>query len=72
MLRGTRIGRLLDGWRGAARADVAALARLVATLSEVAWANRGHIAGIDLNPVLARPDGAYALDALIVDRPGMA
>jgi acyl-CoA synthetase (NDP forming) len=66
MLHGTRIGRLLAGWRGAPAADLDALARQIVVLSEVAWANRGRFAGIDLNPVLARPDGAYALDALIV------
>ncbi|GAB4036871.1 MAG: acetate--CoA ligase family protein [Rubrivivax sp.] len=66
MLRSTRLARLLDGWRGAARADVEALARQVVALSEVAWANRDRIDGIDLNPVLALPDGACAVDALIV------
>jgi hypothetical protein len=66
MLRSTRIGRLLAGYRGAAAADHAALARQIARLSQVAWASRERVAAIDLNPVLARPDGAFALDALIV------
>lgn len=66
MLASTRAGRLLDGWRGAPAADIDALAGQIATLSRIAWANRDHIAGIDLNPVLALPDGAYAVDALIV------
>lgn len=66
MLRSTRVGRLLAGYRGGVAADERALARLVAHLSQVAWASRDRVAAIDLNPVLARPDGAFALDALIV------
>jgi hypothetical protein len=61
----TRLGQMLRGFRGAPAADIGALARTVVRLSEIAHANREHIAGIDLNPVLARPDGAFALDALI-------
>jgi acyl-CoA synthetase (NDP forming) len=68
MLRGTRLARLLQGYRGARPADVDALARQIVSLSEVAWTNRGHIDSIDLNPVLALPEGAYALDALIVGK----
>ncbi len=66
MLQSTRVNTLLDGWRGAPRCDRDALARQVATLSQIAWASRERVAGIDLNPVLATPDGAWALDALIV------
>lgn len=66
MLGATRLGRLLAGFRGAAPADIDALAEQIAALSRVAWAHRARIAGIDLNPVIARPDGALAVDALIV------
>lgn len=66
MLRSTRAGRLLSGFRGAAPADEAALARQIARVSQIAWTHRQEIAAIDLNPILARPDGAFALDALIV------
>jgi hypothetical protein len=66
MLARTRIvGRLCEGYRGSSPVHLDALAEQIALLSEVAWANRAAVAGIDLNPVLARPDGAYALDALI-------
>jgi acyl-CoA synthetase (NDP forming) len=65
MLHATRLARLLQGFRGAPAADLDALVRQIVVLSEVAWANRGRIGGIDLNPILALPDGAYALDALI-------
>ena len=70
MWQGTRLGRLLAGYRGAAAADEAALARQVARLSQIAWAERARVAAIDLNPVLARPDGAWALDALLVTHGG--
>lgn len=65
LLRLTRAGRRCEGWRGAPAADLAAVAEQAALLSRIAWASRGRVAGIDLNPVLARPDGAFALDALI-------
>ncbi len=65
MLDATRIGRLLQGYRGAPPADLDALTALIARVSEIAADNCERVAGIDLNPVLARPDGAYALDALI-------
>jgi acyl-CoA synthetase (NDP forming) len=69
MLEGTRVGRLLSGFRGAPAADTRALAAQIATLSEIAWSNRARVAGIDLNPMLALPEGAYALDALIATHP---
>ena len=68
MLRDTRLWKLLSGYRGAPPADLLALAEQIATLSEIAWAQRGRIQGIDLNPVIALPDGAFAVDALIVTR----
>lgn len=70
MWQGTRLGRLLAGYRGGAAADEAVLARQVARLSQIAWAERARVAAIDLNPVLARPDGAWALDALLVTHGG--
>ena len=72
LIGATRVDALLRGWRGAAAADRPALARLVARLSELAWASRGRVTGIELNPVLARPDGAFALDALVVAAPAAA
>jgi hypothetical protein len=72
MLGGTRLARLLEGFRGAPRADTEALARQIVALSEIAWANRDRFDGIDLNPVLALPEGAYALDALIACKEGFA
>ena len=59
----TRVARLLAGHRGAPPCDVDALAVQIATLSRIAAASSATAAGIELNPVLASPTGAYALDA---------
>jgi succinyl-CoA synthetase beta subunit len=66
MLRSTRLARLLDGYRGAPPVDLPALAQQLARLSGIAWTNRARISAIELNPVVARPEGACAVDALVV------
>jgi acyl-CoA synthetase (NDP forming) len=66
MLRSMRLARLLDGFRGARPVDLPALARQLALLSEVAWSNRALVYAIELNPIVARPEGVCAVDALIV------
>jgi acetate---CoA ligase (ADP-forming) len=61
---------LLDGKRGAAPSDVAALAAALARFS-VMVADLGELAQeIDINPMLAGPKGCVALDALIVPAKG--
>ncbi|OJY47025.1 MAG: hypothetical protein BGP08_03190 [Rhizobiales bacterium 64-17] len=59
-----RSQKLLDGYRGAPAIDRAAVANIVARLSQVVAANPG-IVEIDLNPVIADGDGATVVDALI-------
>ncbi|MDO8703744.1 MAG: acetate--CoA ligase family protein [Sulfuricaulis sp.] len=56
---------VLNGVRGQPAADVGALARVLARLSVFAYERRGEVSEIDINPLLARPDGVFALDALI-------
>jgi acyl-CoA synthetase (NDP forming) len=58
---------LLDGVRGAPPSDVGALARMLSDLSRFAAANADVIESIDLNPVLAMPQGSgvVPLDALL-------
>ncbi len=68
MIDGLRMRPLLDGWRGAPAAEIDALCSLVAQVSQVLAAGRDWIAELDINPVIARPDGAFAVDALIVAR----
>jgi acyl-CoA synthetase (NDP forming) len=65
-----RSQRLLDGYRGQPAIDRAAVAAIMATLSAV-MAAHPDIAEVDLNPVIAWPDGAIVVDALVrVAAPG--
>ena len=61
---------LLRGFRGAPACDVAAVAELIGTLSQLVTAE-SRLREIDLNPVVAYPigQGALALDALILIDP---
>ena len=60
-----KVGRLLDGYRGAAPVHRPAIARAVAVVSRLALAWDG-LAALDVNPLLCTPDGVLALDALIL------
>ena len=57
---------LLQGARGAPPADLAALAEAISRLSLFAAFHEGSLASVELNPLMALPEGALALDALIV------
>lgn len=61
--------KLLQGARGAAPADIDALAEAIARLSAFAAAHAGEVASIDINPLRAGPAGVIALDALILRQP---
>ena len=67
MIRSIRGFPLLDGARGRPKADVAALADMLARLSAFAVAAGPRLASVDLNPVFALPagQGAFAADAVI-------
>ncbi len=68
MLERLRGFRLLQGFRGSPAADLDAVCETMARVSELAADFSDRIEEIDVNPVLARADGAVALDALIVLR----
>jgi acyl-CoA synthetase (NDP forming) len=70
MLAELRAAPLLNGFRGAAKADVAALAQLIAKLSTLACACRDQISEIEINPVLVHPEGqgVTIVDALVVGK----
>ncbi len=70
MLESLRGYRLLQGFRGSAPADLEAVCEAIARISEFAADHADRVEEIDVNPLLARPDGAVALDALIVLREG--
>ncbi len=67
MIRSIRGFPLLDGARGRAKADVAALAAMLARLSAFAVAAGPRLRAVDLNPVfaMAEGEGAFAADAVI-------
>jgi acetyltransferase len=70
MLAGLKAAPLLRGFRGAAKADVAALSQLISQVSRLAAAARDKISEIELNPVLVHPEGqgVTIVDALVVPR----
>lgn len=70
MLAGLKAAPLLKGFRGAAKADILALAELIADISALAARHAGEIAEIELNPVLVHPEGqgVTIVDALVVGR----
>jgi acetyltransferase len=70
MLDRLKAAPLLNGFRGAAKADVAALAQLIADISVLAARHATEIAEIELNPVLvhAEGQGVTIVDALVVGR----
>ncbi|HEY8336276.1 MAG TPA: acetate--CoA ligase family protein [Tardiphaga sp.] len=71
MLGELKAASLLDGFRGAPKADVPALAALIAQLSRIAASCKDDIAEIEINPVLvhALGDGVTIVDALVVPKP---
>ena len=65
MLDELRASALLHGYRGEPAVDLDAVCRLIVAVGQLA-AERSDIAEIDLNPVIAGPDGATIVDALVV------
>ncbi len=61
---------LLHGFRGAAKADVAALSKLISEVSALAARLRDHVSEMELNPVLvhAEGQGVTIVDALVVPK----
>ena len=68
MLAGLKAAPLLNGFRGAAKADVPALSQLIAQVSALAAQHAGEISEIEINPVLVHPEGqgVTIVDALVV------
>jgi acyl-CoA synthetase (NDP forming)/GNAT superfamily N-acetyltransferase len=68
LIHGVHAAPLLFGHRGAPPVDTAALADVLLRVSRLAG-DLPEVAELDLNPVLATPDGAQAVDARIRVRP---
>ena len=65
-LRRLRGYPLLQGYRGRPKADLDALARVIERFSVLCATIGPMFAAIDLNPVIAAPSGALAVDALFL------
>ena len=65
MMERTRIFRALQGVRGRAAVDVAALEQLLVRFSQLV-VTHPWIKEIDINPLIAAPEGLLALDARVV------
>lgn len=65
MISGIRAAEVLDGVRGRAPADHRALANMIERVSQLVT-DFPELTEVDLNPVLAREDGAIAVDARLV------
>jgi succinyl-CoA synthetase beta subunit len=68
MLDELKAAPLLNGFRGAAKADVPAAAELIAQLSQLAAQFASEVGEIELNPVLVHQagEGVTIVDALVV------
>ncbi len=68
MIREIKGHALLQGARGAPPCDIVALADALAALSRFAHARRADFSSVEINPLLALPEGrgALALDAVVL------
>jgi acyl-CoA synthetase (NDP forming) len=68
MLAELKAAPLLNGFRGAAKADTPALSQLIAQISVLAARHANEISEIEINPVLVHPigQGVTVVDALVV------
>lgn len=68
LLESLRVWPLLQGYRGAPAADINRLIEILVRLSYLV-ANHPEVGELDMNPVLASPEGVLVLDArVVVDR----
>ena len=65
MVDGLKGRPLLAGVRGSPPVDLDALLDAVMAVQRLALDHGRRIAELDVNPLLARPDGVVALDALV-------
>jgi hypothetical protein len=61
-----RVGKLLQGYRGAPRCDLDAVVGALVALGRLAGDLDDVMESVDINPFVALPQGGLALDALIV------
>lgn len=66
MVTELRGSALLTGARGRPTADVGALVDAIMRVQRLAVDLSGEVAELDINPLVVRPKGAVAVDALVV------
>jgi acetyltransferase len=71
MIARTRVSKLLAGYRNRPAAPLDAIARTLVQVSEM-LVDLPEVAELDINPLLAGPEGVLALDARVVVRPAEA
>ena len=59
---------VLHGVRGGPKADLNALVDAIMRVQRIAVDGHDTIAELDINPLLARPNGCVALDALVIPK----
>ncbi|CAN7433877.1 acetate--CoA ligase family protein [Pararhizobium sp. LjRoot238] len=66
-ISGLKIRKLLDGYRGGPKGDVAALVAAVAAVASYVVSNAAQLEELDINPIMVLPQGSgtVAADALI-------
>ena len=64
-LRSLKLFPLLDGYRGRAGTDMEAIVVAVSTIARFARDDADTLAELDVNPLIATPDGAIAADVLL-------
>jgi acyl-CoA synthetase (NDP forming) len=68
LVGGLRAAALLAGVRGASAADFGAITGAITGLAELAVELGEDIEALDINPLICGPDGAVAVDALVIPR----
>lgn len=71
LIEGTKVSRLLKGYRNLPPAQMVLLEEILVRLSQLV-VDYPQIEELDINPLLAGPDGAWALDARVVVKPTKA
>jgi acyl-CoA synthetase (NDP forming) len=68
MIEEIKGAKIMKGYRGRPKGDLAKLAEMIAAISQLALDFEEHIAEIDMNPVMVFPEGkgVCAVDALII------
>jgi hypothetical protein len=70
MLRSLRGYGLLEGARGAPAIDIDAVVAVIEAVATLVAGSAGRLAEFDINPLIASPSGAVAVDVLAVAAQG--